>query len=251
MSGEETDGQRILEKLSQAVENWVVRGRVEGLSRWMDRELDSEGAPIRLRISELLECLESLGEGRRRAGKWPEGCDVTHRRADPGRLEVFSAGWRSFHESGGTWHPTHPGSGIRRIGRVGIEARGSGRSWIGGSAREGRNRRHPLFPPGHPRIASWRSSGRIGGRPAISWRSTIETSEALAASSSSVGVAPGSGRTGALQRLANRVAAEASDLDHPIDGRPRGMVLWSPAVPSHPFRDAHARPSAGLAVGAG
>ena len=35
-----------------------------------------EDAPVRLKMAELLECLEILGEGRRRAGKWPEGSDV-------------------------------------------------------------------------------------------------------------------------------------------------------------------------------
>ena len=75
MSGDENDGQRILENLSRAVEIWVGQGRGGMLTRWLSRELDSEGGPVRLRISELHECVAILAEVRRGGGNWPEGSE--------------------------------------------------------------------------------------------------------------------------------------------------------------------------------
>ena len=45
MSGDENDGHRILEDLSRAVELWVRQGSGGLLTRWLSRELDSEGGP--------------------------------------------------------------------------------------------------------------------------------------------------------------------------------------------------------------
>ena len=44
MSEVENDVSRILRNLSRAVEDWVDRGRGELLARWLNRELEIEGA---------------------------------------------------------------------------------------------------------------------------------------------------------------------------------------------------------------
>jgi hypothetical protein len=75
MSGDENDGHRILAQLSRAVQIWVGQGRGGLLTRWLRRELDSGGGPVRLRISELHECIAILAEVRRHGGTWPEGSE--------------------------------------------------------------------------------------------------------------------------------------------------------------------------------
>ncbi len=77
MSEVENDVSRILRNLSRAVEDWVDRGRGELLARWLNRELDNEGAPVRLTISELHECIAILAELRRQGGNGPEGCHAS------------------------------------------------------------------------------------------------------------------------------------------------------------------------------
>ena len=41
---------RVLDALERALEDWARHGNEQPLTRWLDRELDSQGAPIRLPI---------------------------------------------------------------------------------------------------------------------------------------------------------------------------------------------------------
>jgi hypothetical protein len=117
----------ILEDLSRAVETWTRRGDGRALTRWLNRELDPEGAPVRLAISEWAECLERLARARGRRGAWPEGCaariaglvltTLRFARPDgtpaadpaPSGREATST-WRS-----GEWADWYRGTGIARV----------------------------------------------------------------------------------------------------------------------------------------
>jgi hypothetical protein len=61
--------------LSQALEFWVKQGQWKELERWLDREVDREGTPIRLSIPEWSDCLGALFEARRQRPGWPESLD--------------------------------------------------------------------------------------------------------------------------------------------------------------------------------
>ena len=71
MNVDEKPGHPTLESLSSAVRKWVDEGSGRPLGRWLRRELDADGVPIRLAIPEWHRCLEILGVGRRQAGDWP------------------------------------------------------------------------------------------------------------------------------------------------------------------------------------
>ncbi len=66
-----------LEDLARAVKSWVEAADGRPLFRWLSRELDADGAPIRLAVPDWHRCLEILAAARRRAGDWPNGCDDT------------------------------------------------------------------------------------------------------------------------------------------------------------------------------
>jgi hypothetical protein len=68
-------GPRLLESLSRAVGSWVRAGDARPLTRWLDRELDAEGVPIRLAIPAWQESLAILAEAKRCGRDWPEGCE--------------------------------------------------------------------------------------------------------------------------------------------------------------------------------
>ena len=63
-----------LERLVQAVRSWTEHDDEGKLTRWLRRELDSEGVPIRLAVPDWPRCLDLLAAGRRRRGDWPSGC---------------------------------------------------------------------------------------------------------------------------------------------------------------------------------
>ncbi len=127
MSGDENDGHCIVENLSRAVEIWVGQERAGLLIRWLNRELDAEGGPIRLRIAELHECIEILGGSRRKGRDWPEGWDervtglilaaLRFARPDGGPSMSFdgratdpACAWRSA-----DWSGWYGGTGIGRV----------------------------------------------------------------------------------------------------------------------------------------
>src|SRR5947207_14281058 len=74
MSADRDPESSILESLSRAVASWVRQGKGGPLTRWLGRELDSEGVPTRLVIPEWPQCLEILAEARRQRPDWPEDC---------------------------------------------------------------------------------------------------------------------------------------------------------------------------------
>ena len=74
MSVLENPVHRTLESLAHAVRSWVEDGDEGKLARWLGRELDADGVPIRLAAPEWPRCLHILAAGRRERGDWPSGC---------------------------------------------------------------------------------------------------------------------------------------------------------------------------------
>src|SRR5437868_4771769 len=127
ISADQEREHRILEGLSRAVRSWVRAGDARPLTRWLDRELDSEGVPIRLGIPAWQECLAILSEPRRRGRDWPEGCESRLRQlllaslrfarpdgsptadlAERDRGRAASGTWRQ-------WADWEPGTGVARV----------------------------------------------------------------------------------------------------------------------------------------
>lgn len=75
MSDNQEVDRRILEVLSRALEGWVRRGEGEPIDRWLARELDEQGMPVRLHLSAWPECLSMLIEARRERTKWSRSWD--------------------------------------------------------------------------------------------------------------------------------------------------------------------------------
>ncbi len=61
----------VLDALQRAIEDWARCGNEQPLTRWLERELDSQGALFRLPISDWHRCVDRLLETRRRARAWP------------------------------------------------------------------------------------------------------------------------------------------------------------------------------------
>ena len=61
--------------LDRAIDAWVLKGDASVLERWLDSELESDGAPIRLSIPEWTDCLGKLVEARRRRAGWKKKLD--------------------------------------------------------------------------------------------------------------------------------------------------------------------------------
>jgi hypothetical protein len=76
MSRAEANANPDLVDLARAVRIWVGERNGKALTRWLCRELDPGGAPVRLSIARLPKSLEILAEVKRRVGVWPEGCDA-------------------------------------------------------------------------------------------------------------------------------------------------------------------------------
>ena len=73
MSALENPVHRTLQSLAQAVRSWVDDGDEGKLARWVSRELDADGVPIRLPVSAWPRVLENLAAARRQRGDWPPG----------------------------------------------------------------------------------------------------------------------------------------------------------------------------------
>jgi hypothetical protein len=66
---------RCLERLRQAIDEWVRDGEATRLERWLQRELDDAGAPRRLGLAHWPEGLADLAKARRERGGWSSGVD--------------------------------------------------------------------------------------------------------------------------------------------------------------------------------
>jgi hypothetical protein len=71
MNDDRAAREHIFNALHQAIENWHGRGNTQPLTRWLSRELDPRGAPIRLPISDWHYCLKILFEATTKKGDWP------------------------------------------------------------------------------------------------------------------------------------------------------------------------------------
>ena len=72
---EKADRRAPLDALAPALEGWLHKGRHEALERWFSRELDGEGAPLRLDSSTWRDCLGRLLDARRERRQWPSSID--------------------------------------------------------------------------------------------------------------------------------------------------------------------------------
>ena len=66
---------RAFDALKRALEEWARHGNEQPLTRWLGRELDCQGAPIRLPISDWHDCLKSVLSAKPRDGTWPSHWD--------------------------------------------------------------------------------------------------------------------------------------------------------------------------------
>jgi hypothetical protein len=67
--------ERALGGLQRALEDWARHGNEQPLTRWLGRELDSQGAPIRLPISDWHDCLKGVLKAQPHEGIWPSHWD--------------------------------------------------------------------------------------------------------------------------------------------------------------------------------
>ncbi|MGO9467654.1 MAG: hypothetical protein ACLQVF_26240 [Isosphaeraceae bacterium] len=74
MSDDRATGRNILEELGQAIAAWSHGSDDRPLWRWLKRELDSNGTPIRLSLPEWDESLNVFLAARRAQGDWPDRC---------------------------------------------------------------------------------------------------------------------------------------------------------------------------------
>ena len=61
--------------LQQALEDWTSHGNEQSLTRWLLRELDSQGTPIRLPIAAWHGCLKCLLQAKAHHRDWPSAWD--------------------------------------------------------------------------------------------------------------------------------------------------------------------------------
>jgi hypothetical protein len=66
---------RVFAALHQAIEYWQRGGNTHPLTRWLSRELDSRGTPVRLPISDWHSCLKTLLDTTTFNNDWPSCWD--------------------------------------------------------------------------------------------------------------------------------------------------------------------------------
>jgi hypothetical protein len=88
--------------LERAIEAWSRDGNAQPLTRWLDRELDDQGAPIHLPIVDWRGCLESVLSAKSTNGDWPSAWNE--------RLEGLrnATEWFSRHDGTPVTHFTPP-----------------------------------------------------------------------------------------------------------------------------------------------
>ena len=64
-----------LESLARALCAWVRQGNPASLERWFARELEADGAPIRLSIPDWWQCVRGLSEARHLRPGWSKKVD--------------------------------------------------------------------------------------------------------------------------------------------------------------------------------
>ncbi len=74
MSDARTERRNVLEELSQALAAWRQKLDDRPLARWLQRELDPNGTPIRMSLPEWDEALNLVAAARRKRDDWPDGC---------------------------------------------------------------------------------------------------------------------------------------------------------------------------------
>jgi hypothetical protein len=154
---------RTLESLAQAVKNWEEVGDEKKLARWLSRELDGDGVPIRLAVPDWPRCLEVLAGGRRGRGNWPTGCGetieglirATLRFSRPDGRSSLSVGPSDGMPSVWTstdWRRWYQGTGIARV-----------LDWWSGGRSRGSD---PVPPP----LPAWSAPDRVLGMLRPDWQ---------------------------------------------------------------------------------
>jgi hypothetical protein len=75
MSDDRTNAERVMAALQQALGDWARHGNGQPLTRWLLRELDSQGTPIRLPIAAWHDCLKCLLQAKAHHGDCPSAWD--------------------------------------------------------------------------------------------------------------------------------------------------------------------------------
>jgi hypothetical protein len=75
MNDDRSTREGILIALHRAIEDWHRDGNGRPLTKWLSRELDARGAPIRLPIADWHACLKELLETTTRTNSWPSCWD--------------------------------------------------------------------------------------------------------------------------------------------------------------------------------
>src|SRR5262249_11111782 len=148
--------------LARAVTSWVEDGDEGKLARWLSRELDADGVPLRLGVPDWQHVLEILAAARQQRGDWPSRCaeaiaglvqaalrftrpagrPVMNERASDGASPVWSSR---------DWIRWHQGTGIAKV-----------LGWWSG-ARSGRSASVP------PPLPTWSASDRVLGMLRPDW----------------------------------------------------------------------------------
>lgn len=214
-----------LESLAQAVTAWTGSGDERKLARWLARELDADGVPIRLTVADWSRCLEMLGGARRLRGAWPASCGsaidalvlTVLRFSRPDGHPIL--GWTDTESpvwSSPDWRRWYRGTGVGRV-----------LDWWGG----GRARRLEPVPPPLP---TWSSAGRVLGMFRPDWSSG---GDFLAVDHRDVGTScgfelQGSGRTWLGPEWGEVIAPAGEPKSRPrpsqvISGATADLIEWA------------------------
>jgi hypothetical protein len=153
---------RMLDSLAQAVRSWVENGDEGNLARWLSRELDADGVPIRLAVPDWQRSLELMAAARRRRGEWPPECAEAISRLALAALRFARPDGSPAMQGGASdgmppvwdspdWMQWYQGTGIAKV-----------LGWWHGS----RPRRGESAPPPLP---TWSASDRVLGMLRPDW----------------------------------------------------------------------------------
>jgi len=147
--------------LAKAVNAWALQGDANALDRWMTKELDDDGSPIRLALADWSSALDSLVRAREARPGWPNSIDV-RLLASFRMLLRFSR--PDGHSAMGTTAPEEADEALQRLGRLGDAFPGSDADRVLGWWIRGRE-----VEPAPPPLPAWSSPDRAMGVLRADW----------------------------------------------------------------------------------